>query len=199
MKCTLVLSLAEDVSNLEGDLIGVDRGAYILAKNNLKMKLAIGDFDSINSSEFEALKSFVEEIIILDPVKDETDTLSALLKAVDMGYDEIVMYGGLSKRLDHTLANILLLINNNKIKYLQDEKTCVSVFDAGEYYIENKYKYVSFFAIENTIMSLNGFKYDLDNYLLKKEDIIGISNEIITKCAKLVILSGKLLAIQVNE
>jgi thiamine pyrophosphokinase len=199
MKCTLVLSLAEDVTNLEGDLIGVDRGAFILAKNNLFMKLAIGDFDSVNLDELELVKHFTEEVIQLNPDKDETDTLSALLKVIDLGYDEIILYGGLSKRLDHTLANILLLINNDKIKYLQDENTLVSVFEKGEYIINNNYKYVSFFAISETLLSLNGFKYDLDKYLLKKADIIGISNEIISNCAKLFILNGKLLAVQVNE
>jgi thiamine pyrophosphokinase len=199
MKCTLVLSLAEDVANLKGDLIGVDRGAFILAKNNLLMKLAIGDFDSVNLDELELVKHFTEEVIQLDPVKDETDTLSALLKVIDLGYDEIILYGGLSKRLDHTLANILLLINNGKIKYLQDENTLVSVYEKGEYIINNNYKYVSFFAISETLLSLNGFKYDLDKYLLKKADIVGISNEIISNCAKLFILNGKLLAVQVNE
>ena len=199
MKCTLVLSLAKDVSDLEGDLVGVDRGAFVLAANRRKMKFAIGDFDSVSSEELETVSPFAEEIIHLNPEKDETDTLSALIKAREYGYDEIEIYGGLSKRLDHTLANIILLERDECITCLRDENTLVRVFGPGEYLMEAGYRYASFFSIEDSVITLEGFKYGLDEYSLKKEDIIGISNEISAKYAKIVVLSGKILAIQVNE
>ena len=43
------------------------------------------------------------------------------------------------------------------------------------------HKYISFFNFEkNTIISLDGFKYDLCNYVMKDDDVLCVSNEIIS-------------------
>ena len=44
--CLLVCPLATSIPNMNCDYIGVDAGAYLLAKNKIMMERSIGDFDS---------------------------------------------------------------------------------------------------------------------------------------------------------
>lgn len=199
MKCTLVLSLAVDVDHLEGDLIGVDRGAYLLAKNDKPMVMAIGDFDSVTEEELTFINEYTRQVIKLDPVKNDTDTLAAIKYAVESGYDEIELYGGLGKRLDHTLANIFLLLSRYEVKSMKDENTSVRVLEEGRHEFFKKYRYVSFFAFNEALITLEGFKYCVTDYNLKNYDTIGISNEIEDSVAVIEVKNGQVLAIEVNE
>ena len=59
-----------------------------------------------------------------------------------------------------------------------------------------KYKYYSFFALENVYgLNLVGFKYPLNNFMLSKESLLGVSNELIED-GKLSFSSGKLILIK---
>lgn len=198
MIATLVLSLANDVKDLQGDIIGVDRGAFILASNNIEMELAIGDFDSVNEDEYLIINKFAHKIIKLSPNKDETDTLAAIEYCLTLGYNEFNLIGGIGKRIDHTIANLLLLVKYKIPIYLKDDLCIISVINTS-IKITKKYKYVSVFAVEPSILSLSGFLYNLTDYDLKPFDIIGISNEIKNEEGAIDLKSGRLLIIQTNE
>lgn len=199
MKCTLVLSLAKDVKNLDGDLIGVDRGAYILALNHKKMVLAIGDFDSVDENEYQQIFDYSDTITKLNPVKDDTDTLAAIKTVIAQGYDEILIYGGLTKRLDHTYANILLLQQFKEITCLQDEQTLVKILKKGRHIITKRYQYISFFAINDSLLSLTNLKYNLKEYQLSRLSTLGISNEFTALNPVVDITAGEVMMILTNE
>ena len=157
-------------------IIGVDRGAYIASTMNIKMDIAIGDFDSVNSFELELIKKSTKSLIKLNPIKDLTDTKEAI-KLCD-GYSEIIILGGIKgNRIEHFYANLLLIENDPRIKLI-DENSLIEVRNKS--FIPNdNYKYISFFSIaDEAILTLEGFKYNLNSYLLKENDSLCISNEI---------------------
>ncbi|HRF70967.1 MAG TPA: thiamine diphosphokinase, partial [Candidatus Pelethenecus sp.] len=61
------------------------------------------------------------------------------------------------------------------------------------------YKFISFFALTNTILTLEGFQYPLTNYNLKNTDPLTISNEIIADRGIVTIKDGRILVIQSKE
>ena len=90
-------------------IIGADGGAARALAWGLLPDLVIGDMDSLPDTARSILMAegccFVEH----PRAKDETDLELALVHAVQEGAQEIVVLGALGGRLDHSLANLLLL------------------------------------------------------------------------------------------
>lgn len=176
-------------------LIGVDIGAFILAKNGIKIDLSLGDFDSVDKNQFEVIKKHSKKLKIYEEDKNFTDTYLAVQTALKMEYDEIVIYGGTGSRFDHEYANMNLLklgkisiASNNILMYM---------LDPGSYEIENKFKYISFFAIEDIKdLTLKGFKFEVNNIDLSTEDPLCVSNEFE---GSVTFKEGLLLVIHQNE
>ncbi|MDE7162342.1 MAG: hypothetical protein K2N65_06275, partial [Anaeroplasmataceae bacterium] len=61
---------------------------------------------------------------------------------------------------------------------------------------KTEYKFISFFALEDTIITLEGFSYPLTNYYLKNTDPLTISNEIKHDRGIVTIKGGRVLVIQ---
>ncbi len=176
-------------------IIGVDQGAYFLAENKISFDLAIGDFDSVNKEEFELIKSFTKDIMKFDKVKDYTDTFLAVKEALKKDYSEIMIYGGIGHRFDHSYANLNLLKLGN-ISIVTDE-LAMYMLDPGDYNIKNTHSYISFFAIEDVIdLHLKGFLYETDIDYLDTENPLCISNE---KEGSVSFKEGLLLVIHQNE
>ena len=106
MRVKIALKLIEDVVKEDCDYIGADKGALTLAKLHIPMKLAIGDFDSIEKKDLACIKQYADEIIQLNPIKDDSDSLCALNEAIKRGYDEIDMLGAFGGRMDHSYYNL---------------------------------------------------------------------------------------------
>jgi thiamine pyrophosphokinase len=94
----------------EGDwIIGADGGAARALYWGLRPDLVIGDMDSLPEEARASLISDGCHFIEHPRAKDETDLELALVHAVQEGATEITVLGALGGRLDHALANILLL------------------------------------------------------------------------------------------
>ena len=88
-------------------VIAVDSGLERVRVLGLKPDLIIGDMDSV---EPELLQLHPNTTQLRHPAdKNETDTELAIHYALDAGASEIVLLGAVGDRLDHTLANVLLL------------------------------------------------------------------------------------------
>lgn len=176
-------------------IIGVDIGAFLLAQNKIMIDLSIGDFDSVDKIQFDLIKEYSKEIKMYDQKKNYTDTYLALQIALSMDYDEIVIYGGTGGRFDHGFANMNLL-KLGKISIVSND-IMMYMLDPGKFEIENNFKYISLFAIEDVKeLTLKGFKYELNNIDLSTEDPLCISNE---NEGSLSFKEGLLLIIHQNE
>ncbi|WP_066639751.1 thiamine diphosphokinase [Desulfolucanica intricata] len=97
---------------IKGDeyIICADGGARHVRKLQLVPQLIIGDMDSVPLEllqEFRALGCVIKQF---PTEKDEVDTELALNEAMKLNPREILVMGAVGSRLDHTLANIQLLI-----------------------------------------------------------------------------------------
>ena len=186
-------------------IIGVDRGAIILHDHGIIPTVSIGDFDSISEIELQKLMNSGTNLIKLNTHKDETDTEVAILHAMTLSATEIQVYGALGGRLDHTLANIRLLLKFVKkgIKIqLVDKTNLVRILSPGHYEFEPlKASYLSFFALEEAVenLTLTGVKYPLKDYLLHQDDIRCISNELMATTFTISFSDGFLLMIESQD
>ena len=173
-------------------IIGADRGALHAINNGIIPDISIGDFDSVSKEELEIINNNSKKIIKLNCIKDTSDTNSAIKLVKD--YDEIHILGGIKgKRIEHLFSNIIDLINYPNLS-LMDEDSLIEVIRDNNYKIKDGYKFISLFSIEDSIISLNGFKYNLNKYLLKPNDSLCLSNEIIDN-PKIDLEKGKVIII----
>ena len=186
----------KDIEVNEGDfIIAADKGYEYAQKLNLKVNLLIGDFDSLNQIPDDV------EIIKLNPIKDDTDSLDAIKEGIKRGYKSFLIYGALGNRLEHSLANLSLLI------YLKNQGFAGKIIDNGRIYIVLKNEsitltkknegYVSVFSISEKSkgVTLKNLKYELNNYELKNDVPIGIDNEYIGLAPEISVSDGMILVI----
>lgn len=158
-------------------IVGVDSGLTILLDAGIKIDLAIGDFDSIEPSVLAFLNQNHVKVIRLEPKKNMTD----LAFAVDylynhMDYSAMEIYGGIGGRVDHLLANINLL-KRYELSF-RDDNHWIFILKKGKHPLQHCHRYISFFALEDCYnLSLQGFKYELNNYFLGVSDSLCVSNE----------------------
>ncbi len=200
MKCTIVLGLDCDLSLCEGDVIGVDKGAYQCARAKIHMKAALGDFDSITALQKNEVENFTQEMVVYNPIKDDTDCAAAVNWAMEHGYDKMLILGGLGGRQDHNYANLRLLKNTRAEILFQDEKNKIFCFGKGHYQIERAgYKYLSLFAQEDCCITIQNVAYPLTNRKLSSADLYTVSNEIVEETADLTIDYGRVIIMQCND
>ena len=199
-KCIVVLKLAEKIIyNKEYDYVGVDKGALTLANLHIPMIYAVGDFDSIEKDDLNIIKEYTNNLEVLNPIKDDSDSEHAIKKVYSLEYEEIIVYGGLGGRLDHEIVNIKLCEKYpNKLIFVGEDNRLRS-YKEGEYTFNKEYTYISLFAYEDSEVSWMNTKYLLDHATLKTTDLYGLSNEIEIEPAKLIVHKGKVLVIESND
>lgn len=176
MKIGICGALAEEL-DFSLDYIGVDRGIEILINLGIKPIYAIGDFDSIINKDLLVQL----EIERLPTKKDVTDTHAAIEYAISKGYDEIDVYGVTGGRLDHFFSAMCLLekYQNVKIRII-NKQNVIELLKPGKHKIDqSSYKYFSLFALDNSYIDIEHAHYPLDNYYLKREDPLCVSNQTI--------------------
>lgn len=175
-------------------VVGADKGALYCCKNRIKMDLAVGDFDSLSEEEKRNVLAFADKSVALNPIKDDTDTAHAL--SLLSGCEEVAILGGIQgKRIEHFLAILDLLAKDQRV-CLKDDNSLIKTFLPGDYIIKkDEYRFFSFFALEDAVITLEGFHYSLSGFLLKRYDPLGISNQIKNEEGRLSLKSGRLLMV----
>lgn len=189
-------------------IIGVDKGLQFCYEHQIMPDYIVGDFDSLPPDILQWFK--VNKNIPIreyNPVKDATDTMIALRKALDEKCTEIWILGGTGTRLDHVLCNIQILKNAWMEKvpaYLVDKHNVICLPIGQKFTLQKKEqygKYVSFFPLGEEVegLTLKGFKYPLENYCLRNFEGLGVSNEIVEDEAKVSWEKGILVMIQSKD
>ncbi len=188
--------------------IGVDKGLQFCYENQIMPDYIVGDFDSLPREILEWFK--VNKNIPIreyNPVKDATDTMIALKKALEEKSSEIWILGATGTRMDHVLCNIQILKNAWKEKvpaYLVDRYNLICLPIGPKFTLrksEQYGRYVSFFPLGEEVegLTLKGFKYPLEHYLLRNYEGLGVSNEIVEDEAEVSWEKGILVMIQSKD
>ncbi len=178
----------------EAYVVAADKGALYCLENNIPMDVAVGDFDSLSLEQLKQVETSAKSIVKLNPVKDDTDTAHALSLLND--YDEIHILGGIKgKRVEHMLANVDLLVADPRLTLIDDDSR-LHCFASGQYEIAKEgYEFFSFFALEDSLLSLSGFAYPLEHFRLHRHDPLGVSNRLLGDRGYLKLWDGKLLLV----
>ncbi len=192
-------------------VLAVDKGLMISNELSIPINYLLGDFDSVPSHLLEKYKELNVErdtfqLLEYNPVKDATDTQIAVDLAIRLGVEEIIILGGTGTRLDHVLANIQILVSplNENIKaYLVDEHNKIYLLKNNLTLYKNKLHgdYVSLLPLTDVVygITLEGFKYPLNNKTYYLGDSIGVSNEVVKEEANILLDSGTLIVIESKD
>lgn len=193
----LITPIAKSVPVMKDAIyVGVDAGCIKILEEKLPLAYAVGDFDSMDLKEIQSLSCSCD----IHPVeKDETDSELAIEWAQKQKVDSIVLWGSLAGRMDHTMANVRLLMYRYSNLILQDETQKMMRLSKGVHFIRNEYRHCSFFAIESSNISLSGFKYNVEKQNLNVQDIYAVSNCLLEDVACVQVHEGSLLCILSNE
>ncbi len=190
-----------DISIINSSLIICSDGGFHHAnKLGITPDVVIGDFDS---SDIKLSKNTKQ--IIYPPEKDHTDTNIAIDYAIEQGCNEILIYGGFGKRLDHEFSHFSLLLyglnKGIKIKLINQHNEIFMENRSFSLKRNNK-KYVSFFPFGGDVMnfSVSGLKYEAKDITLDCGLVQATSNEF-TDCdiATVSFSSGNVLVILCND
>lgn len=198
-KCIIVCAGEEsglDMPINEGDLvIAADAGLMYLEKEGIKPDIIVGDFDTLKYIPKG------ENVIKLNPVKDETDTFEAIRQGIKRGYKCFHILCGTGGKTEHTFANIQLLayLEENGFRgFLTDKNRLLTVIKNRTVCFDAGYKgFVSVFSLSDKSkgVTIKNLKYNLDNAELTNSFPLGISNEFLGKKSSITVKDGMLLLV----
>ncbi len=164
----------------EGDyIICADSGFKYAERLGVEPDILLGDFDS-----YSAVGNEAENVITLPTEKDDTDAMYAAKVAMAKGFDEIILAGGIGGREDHTkgAVSVLKFIRKKCKGFISDGYTRVDVVNANDELVipyDRSIRYISVFpcGCKTVGVTLKNMKYELDNYTIRDDFPIGVSNE----------------------
>ena len=181
--------------------IAADQGYHTAKALGERIDLLLGDFDSIGSVPGDEGM----EIQRVPAEKDYTDTQLAVEIALERGADEIIIIGGLSGRLDHTLSTLAILEDlntrgvyctitdgQNRARYMKSTSSLIA---------RSPYKYLSLIAADEVVkgVDIEGCKYPLKKATLRRSHQFAVSNEITGNVAFISVKKGGVFIIESRD
>lgn len=188
-------------------IIGADHGVVALLEAGILPKMAVGDFDTTGTEQFDEWTAMGIELISLSTIKDVTDTHAALELALTFHPSQILLLGALGGgRMDHTLANIGLLewLAAHHIEgMMQDETNRMRlIMGPGKVELVNDdFTYVSILPISKQLDGVFtiGLTYPLNDQQLHRGDTLGISNAFVGDYATVKVSQGVGLIVESKD
>lgn len=187
-------------------LICADGGARVALRHGLQPQHVIGDFDSLDTAELAALERGGARLHRFPPAKDETDLELALAFAASAQPEgDIVILGAMGGRIDHELANMLLLampaLRGMRVAIAHGSER-IALIDARQAQADA----VLEGAVGDTVSLLpfggdahgirtEGLQYPLSNESLLVGPARGVSNVMIASRARVSVGAGLLLCV----
>lgn len=181
--------------------IAADAGYRTATALGERVDILLGDFDSLG----EPPRDGNFELIRVPAEKDLTDTQLAVELALERGADDIVLIGGLTGRLDHTLSTLAILEDlhargcyasvtdgQSRVHYLKSSSTLVA---------RSAYKYLSLLAADEVVkgVDIEGCKYPLKRATLRRGKQFAVSNEITGNVAFISVKKGGVFIIESRD
>jgi len=183
-------------------IVAADGGLRHCAARKIRPHLVVGDLDSADPQEIDALEASGIEILRFPAAKDRTDLELALRAAIDRGASPLLILGALGARGDKTLGNALLLAapflagadarildGDTEIRCLRGGDTLRLPGRPGDL--------LSLLPLTATAIgiTLKGLTYPLENAVLELGSTRGLSNVLTAQQAQVSLRQGSLLAV----
>jgi thiamine pyrophosphokinase len=179
-------------------VIAADSGLQAAERLGLVVDVVVGDLDSVDPALLERRDLEVDRH---PRAKDQTDIVLALDRARDTGATEAIVVSGGGGRLDHALANLLVLASPRyaqmRIRALVGEAE-VAVVRHRHTMTAPAGTVVSLFAVDGPALGVTteGLRYPLRDEVLDPLSSRGVSNEFSGGPASITIAHGALLVIR---
>jgi thiamine pyrophosphokinase len=190
-----------------GLVIAADGGALKAKALDYPAHVVVGDADSLAPDQADRLRGAGAEVVVHPAAKDESDTELALNEALARGATRVVIIGAFGgKRLEHTLANILLLASErlkgrdicladgaSTLRVMHDRETLEITGSIGDF--------VSLLPLTWRVSGVTtvGLRYALTKEMLEQGPARGLSNELLTSTATILIDQGRLAVIHTRR
>ena len=184
-------------------VIAADSGLHGAIELGLRVDVVIGDMDSVDKALLAAVEAHGTVISTFPHDKDSTDAELALLKAVEMGADKIVLITKGGGRLDHELG-VFAVLQNPKlrsctIQALWDNAILHLIHGPASVTISGKTgSIVGLIAAGGTASGIStvGLQWSLNNESLTPHSSRGVSNIMVSESATISLQKGSLFVVQ---
>ena len=199
MDTCLIFGAAE----FDGLLLPVRPEDYIIAADGgLRHTQALGLQPNEIIGDFDSLGYVPEEGVVFPVEKDDTDTMLAVKRGLELGLRRFMIYGSMDgKRLDHTLANfqtLCFLAEHDALGFLvgRDYIAC-AVKDGTLRFPTGTEGDFSVFCLGRDAkgVTLRGLYYQAENITLTSNFPLGVSNHFTGTEADVTVKDGTLLAL----
>lgn len=182
-------------------VIAADSGLHNAAGLGLYVDLLVGDMDSADLGAITRAEAGGTTVDRHPVAKAQTDLELALSAALERGTDRVVVVGGHGGRLDHHLANAMLLASD-RFRSLDVEAFM------GPAHIHVVRQHVTLSGVRGELVSLlpvhgaahgvstEGLLYPLHDESLHPGTTRGVSNELVGESAQVRVNDGVLLVVQ---
>jgi thiamine pyrophosphokinase len=181
-------------------VIAADSGVEHALALGFRVDLVIGDLDSADPLAVDEAAAAGAEVDRHPAAKDSTDLELALLAARDRGAGDVVVVGGDGGRLDHFLANALLLAS----PVLAAVRIRARMGDAEITVVRHRAELTGHPGGLCSLLPAGGpthgvltegLRYPLDHETLEPGSTRGVSNEFLATTATVTLDTGVLLAV----
>ena len=188
------------INEKKGDIYCADGGANHLEALGIFPLEIWGDLDSVTKEIIEKYRNNNVRIKKFPKDKDYTDGELILQHISKLNYDEIIIIGGLGGRIDHLLTNLNLIFKFKNLKFVTEKERIFSIEKKAEL-TGLRGKTISFVPFSEKVegLTLEGFKYPLNKYILHQGDSICMSNIAVDDICKVTFDTGKLMGIILNK
>lgn len=212
----IIAVLANGVWDLEWGKQALERVDYLICADggaNHALNLGfmpdelIGDLDSILPENLRQCEKADCHIERFPREKDETDLELAFLRAKEKasseGEQDIWLYGGTGKRIDHFMGNLALMLSYARQGYrirLADPEHESWVFGGNEEIRTYKGQELSLISLsEKAVVSTRGLYYPLDHGILRQDIPRGVSNVCLGESVVIEVHEGWVLVVLLEK
>lgn len=188
----------KDYINDDTYVICADSGYIKCESLKINPDIIIGDFDSSSCPNDK------ENIIKLEVRKNDTDTFYCVKYALQNGYNDITILGGIGSRIDHTYANIMSLVycDEHKAKArLVNNSNLITIISGNNRIENNGFKYFSLYSLfekcEN--VTISNASYNISGVDIYPNEQFAQSNEFLSGPAEIYIEKGKMILFLCND
>ncbi len=200
-----VLAWMSEETGARTAVICADRGFEHARLLGLTPDLVVGDLDSMSAAAKSDAGGLASGLEIYPEAKESTDTEIAVDRAVSMGARSVLILAALGGRIDHELANVLLLVKLARLGIhaeIWDNASRIVLVAADEGPAEMRIQasvgdILTLLPLSDPCkgVTLKGLEYPLDKATLAMGVARGVSNVFVQQEATVTLDEGLLLAI----
>jgi len=186
-------------------VIAADAGALALERWGIEPHLLVGDLDSLGLERASEIGKRGATVVPFPMEKAESDLELAMRYALESGADDIVILGAFGGRLDHALANTMLLADPAyrgwHVRAVQGATQVRALHDGERVTFDGPIgSIVTLLPVGGNAqgVSTEGLRYALAGDTLHFGHSRGLSNEITSSPASVALGTGVLFVIEVR-